>query len=204
MTRSPRELASQKLQLRKQQEKLFKDLLSVLDNLDHACEHWQKAQEASPGAGVVEAGPTLAGTKTVEPETVKQTHVGAPGSSPVSGWQQIWSRLTGLFRSSSSVGSAANEPGAHQTDIAELVNSAAEGVTMIRQSMLETLQQNQVVPLEAMGKPFDPEKMYALGQQVDRTVPPNTVIQEVVRGYLWQGRVLREAQVIVGVSDTGT
>ena len=39
--------------------------------------------------------------------------------------------------------------------------------------------------------------MHALGQQVDASVPPSTVLQEVVRGYQWKDRILREAQVIV-------
>jgi molecular chaperone GrpE len=63
--------------------------------------------------------------------------------------------------------------------------------------MLAVLSQHQVVPLLAKGQPFDPSQMHALGQQADTAVPVNTVVREVVRGYLWQERVLREAQVIV-------
>jgi molecular chaperone GrpE len=42
--------------------------------------------------------------------------------------------------------------------------------------------------------------MYALGRQ-ESDEPENTVIQEVVRGYLWRERVLREAQVIVSAGS---
>jgi molecular chaperone GrpE len=39
--------------------------------------------------------------------------------------------------------------------------------------------------------------MYAVGREESASVPENTVIQEVVRGYFWGDQVLREAQVIV-------
>ena len=41
--------------------------------------------------------------------------------------------------------------------------------------------------------------MYAVGRQDSQEVPENTVLQEVVRGYRWRDRILREAQVIVAV-----
>jgi molecular chaperone GrpE len=44
--------------------------------------------------------------------------------------------------------------------------------------------------------------MHALGQQSDAVATPNTVLQEVVRGYRWKDRILREAQVIVAVAPT--
>ena len=46
--------------------------------------------------------------------------------------------------------------------------------------------------------------MYALGQQADASALPNTVVQEVVRGYRWKDRVLREAQVIVASASIET
>jgi molecular chaperone GrpE len=46
--------------------------------------------------------------------------------------------------------------------------------------------------------------MHALAQQVDAHCDPNIVVQEVVRGYRWQDRVLREAQVIVAVAPEET
>jgi molecular chaperone GrpE len=84
----------------------------------------------------------------------------------------------------------------------EVLGSAKEGVEMIRRSLLDVLQQRQVAPLETLGQPFDPERMYALGRQESDEVPANTIVQEVVRGYLWQDRILREAQVIVSTPFT--
>jgi molecular chaperone GrpE len=59
------------------------------------------------------------------------------------------------------------------------------------------LRQRQVLPILVLGKSFDPKTMYAVGRQVTTEFPENTVIQEVMRGYMWGEQVLREAQVIV-------
>lgn len=75
--------------------------------------------------------------------------------------------------------------------------SNQEGVALIRRSLIDILRQRQVMVIAAEGYPFNPQTMYALGRQESASVPENTVIQEVVRGYLWRGQVLREAQVIV-------
>jgi len=163
MTRSPRELATQKIQLRKQQETLLRDLLTVVDALDRAAAHWQQAET---------------------------NHQSTP--PPHLHWWQRLLRWLGWSRRDT------RSPEAYLTvAVADVVGSAREGVDMIRQSMLTVLDQHQVVPIAAQGQPFDPSQMHALAQQPDASVPPNTVIQEVVRGYRWQDRLLREAQVIV-------
>ena len=79
----------------------------------------------------------------------------------------------------------------------DILVSNQEGVALIRRSLLDILRQRQVVPIEAKGYPFDPQKMYAVGRQETESFSENTVIQEVVRGYMWGEQVLREAQVIV-------
>jgi molecular chaperone GrpE len=84
----------------------------------------------------------------------------------------------------------------------EVLGSAREGIEMIRRSLLDILKQRQVTPLEVVGQPFDPSRMYALGRQEHEEIEENTVVQEVVRGYVWQNRILREAQVMVAVKPT--
>lgn len=164
MTRSPRELATQKIQLRKQQEKLLTDLLTVVDALDSAIAHWQQA-EHSPAAPLP--------------------------------WWELWRHW---LRWLAAVG--LNENTAHS--LSDVVISARSGTDMIRESMLSVLSQHQVTPFLTAGKPFDPLHMHALGQRATAEVPPNTVVQEVVRGYRWNDRILREAQVIVAVAPAET
>jgi molecular chaperone GrpE len=83
----------------------------------------------------------------------------------------------------------------------DVMVSNQQGIDLIRRSLLEVLKQRQVTPIEALGKPFNPQIMYAVGRQESTSVPENTVIQEVVRGYWWGDRVLREAQVIVAAKQ---
>lgn len=175
MTRSPRDLAQQKIQLRKQQESLLRDLLTVVDALDHAADHWHQADSSQPSA-------QSPAQEQPDPE------------APLPQWQR-WRQWLGQCPL---VAPAPLAP--PPTDaLTDVVASARQGIDLIRDSMLTVLSQHQIVPLPAQGHPFDPNQMHALGQRVDTTCDPNTVVQEVVRGYRWQDRVLREAQVIVAV-----
>lgn len=158
---SARELATQKVQIRKQQEKLLSDLLTVVDALDRAADHWQQAEQRTQTA-----------------------------MEPLTGWQRLRSWL----------GLAPSKPASATESLPEVVSSARAGIEMIRESMLSVLGQHQVMPLPAKGELFDPNQMHALGQATETSAPPNTVVQEVVRGYRWKDRMLREAQVIVAAN----
>ena len=187
MTRSPRDLAQQKIQLRKQQEALLRDLLTVVDALDHAADHWHQAD--NPPSSPQKSPPSS------RPNSSPNSSPTAPGhAAPRTGWQR-WRQW---FSQCPLVAPAppAPPPAAALTDV---VASARQGIDLIRESMLTVLSQHQIVPLPALGHPFDPSQMHALGQRVDAACAPNIVVQEVVRGYRWQDRVLREAQVIVAV-----
>lgn len=73
-----------------------------------------------------------------------------------------------------------------------------EGVTLTLNEMLKLLERHAVVPVKAMGEPFDPAFHQAMMQEVDNDKPENTVIRELQKGYLIHDRLLRPA--MVGVS----
>jgi molecular chaperone GrpE len=52
-------------------------------------------------------------------------------------------------------------------------------------------------PIGAVGQPFDPELMEAVEVAVDSGLPAGEVVDELRRGYRWNGRVFRFAQVRV-------
>lgn len=184
MTRSPRELVAQKVQLQRDQERLLQDLLGVMDALDHACDHWRTAEQ--------DHNQVLDASSTPSTTTPEQTWW-----KRLQQWvRQLWSQL-GPPSAEPSPPAAVSAPDTAADSMAEVLTSAREGVELIQKSLLEILRQRQVVPLDAVGKPFDPEQMYALGRQEEAAAAENTVLQEVVRGYRWQNRILREAQVIV-------
>ena len=71
------------------------------------------------------------------------------------------------------------------------------GMQLVHDKALETLGRFGVAAIEAVGKPFDPDTHAAVMQQDDDEHPPQTVLQEVQKGYAIHGRTLRPASVVV-------
>jgi molecular chaperone GrpE len=77
------------------------------------------------------------------------------------------------------------------------------GVELIHRDFLAALERLGVRPFVAVGQPFDPTRHEAVSR-VERTdVDDHTVVAEPLRGYLFQERVLRPAQVVVAVHPAG-
>ncbi|WP_413172929.1 nucleotide exchange factor GrpE [Anabaena azotica] len=110
--------------------------------------------------------------------------------------KSFWEKL-GDWINGNSTQSSMSEKLLISEPLTEIFTSNQQGVELIRRSLLEILKQRRVVPIVAQGKPFDSQTMYAVGRESRADITENTVIQEVVRGYLWGDKVLREAQVIV-------
>jgi molecular chaperone GrpE len=72
-----------------------------------------------------------------------------------------------------------------------------EGVRMVAKQIEAALSRHQIVPIEAAGKPFDPNLHQAVQQMHTAEHPPMTVVHEVERGFTLQDRVVRPAVVIV-------
>jgi molecular chaperone GrpE len=72
-----------------------------------------------------------------------------------------------------------------------------EGLDLISKQLHEVLARFQVVPIESLGRPFDPEVHQALAEVETEAQPPGTVMEEVQRGYRLHDRVLRPAVVTV-------
>jgi molecular chaperone GrpE len=76
-----------------------------------------------------------------------------------------------------------------------------EGVTMIYRQLMDQLRQEGLTPIDAVGKPFDPNRHDAVATDACSTEPANTIVEELQRGYLFQGRVLRPAMVSVSTGE---
>lgn len=72
-----------------------------------------------------------------------------------------------------------------------------QGVKMVSEQLSSVLAQHQCRPIEAEGKPFDPNVHEALAQQPSDEVPPGTVVHVHRSGYSMHDRVVRPAQVLV-------
>ncbi len=75
-----------------------------------------------------------------------------------------------------------------------------EGVELIQRELLRVLERAGVTRYSAVGQRFDPTRHEATARVVSADQAPDTVVAEVVPGYLLHDRVLRAAQVAVAVA----
>lgn len=73
----------------------------------------------------------------------------------------------------------------------------AQGVQMVAKQFADVLAKNSVLPIDAGGKPFDPNLHQAIQQVPTADKPPMTVLNEVEKGYTLHDRVVRPSTVIV-------
>jgi len=79
------------------------------------------------------------------------------------------------------------------------------GVELMYNKFQKLLESRGVHPFDSVGQPFNVEYHDALLQIPRDDVPPNTVIEEVEKGYKLNGKVLRHAKVIVSAAaDTSS
>ncbi|HYK87509.1 MAG TPA: nucleotide exchange factor GrpE [Acidobacteriota bacterium] len=79
-----------------------------------------------------------------------------------------------------------------------------EGVELLYRQVLDALGRLGVVPIEAIGKKFDPHLHEALMREENPNVEENIVLLELRRGYLFKDRLLRPAQVTVSTPPKAT
>ena len=72
-----------------------------------------------------------------------------------------------------------------------------EGLNMTLKGLLDTLTRFGCTPVEAAGKPFDPNFHEAVSQEESTDHEPNTVLRELQKGYMLKERLLRPAMVLV-------
>ena len=77
------------------------------------------------------------------------------------------------------------------------LESLKEGVEMIQKQFTTFLKNQKAEPIEALGKPFDPNLHEVLNQQESEEHEENTVIQEYSKGYTLNGIILRSAKVVI-------
>ncbi|HTQ54996.1 MAG TPA: nucleotide exchange factor GrpE [Bryobacteraceae bacterium] len=75
----------------------------------------------------------------------------------------------------------------------------AKGVELIYQRLSDTLRKLGLEPIEAAGKPFDPNVHQAVDRVESEELPDQTVLEEYQSGYNFKGKLLRPAMVKVAV-----
>ncbi|MFH0822988.1 MAG: nucleotide exchange factor GrpE [Pseudomonadota bacterium] len=80
---------------------------------------------------------------------------------------------------------------------AEDSNPVTEGVRIISKLLMETMERYGVKGFSSLGEPFDPNVHEALSKIPMADKEPNTVIEELEKGYMYNDRLLRPAKVVV-------
>ncbi|CEG27920.1 nucleotide exchange factor GrpE [Bacillus sp. B-jedd] len=79
----------------------------------------------------------------------------------------------------------------------EQAASLKQGMEMVYRGLLGALKKEGLQPIEAVGKPFDPNYHQAVMQVDDSAYESNTVVEEFQKGYLLKDRVIRHSMVKV-------
>jgi molecular chaperone GrpE len=81
--------------------------------------------------------------------------------------------------------------------ISDAPASVVEGVEALQRKLLGVLQAEGVTPLQSIGETFNPALHDAIGTVQSEELEPNTVAEELQRGYRWGDDLLRPARVRV-------
>ena len=73
----------------------------------------------------------------------------------------------------------------------------SKGIVMVFDLLRKTLSSAGLEPIDAKGKPFDPQVHEAIVSAPSADVPEGVVIEQTRRGYTLNGHLLRAAQVVV-------
>jgi len=76
-----------------------------------------------------------------------------------------------------------------------------EGMRMILRRIDRLLADRRIVATKTVGRPFDPRLAAAVATVEDPAAADGIVVEEVRPGFLWQGELLRPAEVIVARRD---
>jgi len=76
-------------------------------------------------------------------------------------------------------------------------NSTKEGLKLLFEKFSKTLNDINIKKINSKGMLFNVNLHDALLQQVDDSVPTNTVLEEVEAGYMYKDKVIRHSKVIV-------
>ena len=79
----------------------------------------------------------------------------------------------------------------------QMSDQFVSGMDMVYKQLVKALADMGVEPIEAVGKPFDPNLHNAVMHVEDENLGENTVAQEFQKGYLYHGSVVRHSMVQV-------
>jgi molecular chaperone GrpE len=171
---------------------LLKTLVDVYDALALASREMQRLRDTVlPSLEQLTAATSIASEAPAPPV-------------PLSFWARIFGSSTVAPAAKTANALAQQERERQARDSAErvrqLLSSLVMGYTMSLQRIERSLRQHGLETIPTASERFDPERMEVVEAVAGSGRPSGEVIEEVRRGYLWNGRVFRYAQVRVAKS----
>lgn len=84
-----------------------------------------------------------------------------------------------------------------QTEVTDENKAFREGVQMVYDQFIEALKSHGIEAMEVVNEPFDPNYHHAVMQEENDAIEPNTVTEELQKGFLLKDKVIRPAMVKV-------
>lgn len=81
-------------------------------------------------------------------------------------------------------------------------DAMVEGIKLTLSKFHSTLKKHGVKEIEALKKPFDPSLHEAIARTERDDVEPMTIVEEIEKGYILKGRILRPSKVVVAVGPS--
>ncbi|MCD6384901.1 nucleotide exchange factor GrpE [Candidatus Sumerlaeota bacterium] len=88
---------------------------------------------------------------------------------------------------------------AHNLD--EAGKNFFDGISMSYNELLRVLSENGLQKIDAEGKTFDPYYHEAVGTEHHKELPENQIVSVIRDGYIFKGKVIRPAMVVVNKKD---
>jgi len=86
---------------------------------------------------------------------------------------------------------------AFQSEALKAEPQVYQGMRSIQRQIHQLLEQRGVLTFESVGQPFSPSLHEAVDTEPSHEYPEATISREIEKGYLWEGKVLRAAKVVV-------
>lgn len=84
-----------------------------------------------------------------------------------------------------------------QTEVSEENKGFHDGIQMVYNQFIEALKGQGIEAMNVVNEEFDPNLHHAVMQIEDETIAPNTVTEELQKGFLLKDKVIRPAMVKV-------
>jgi len=91
----------------------------------------------------------------------------------------------------------------YNNQLKQIIKNTKKGVEILSSHMDTLLQEKGVVRIKTVGEQFDPTKMIAIVAEVVNDVPADFVAEEFSPGYIFNGNVLKFAEVKVSKKQEG-